>query len=122
MKKKRVVKANSTKPKTNSNKILIENFVSLQRVLTNLAGKLDNLSGNISRLLELFEISAKSFAEKQGIGGNIITEKDKEFLEKIDKLLEQNKTIAKGLTLMEEKMRQRVYGSPPPQQRNIPRF
>jgi len=37
--------------------------------------------------------------------------KDHEFLQKIDKLLEQNKVLAKGLTLMEQKLRERMYGS-----------
>jgi hypothetical protein len=56
-------------------------------------------------------------------------------LDKIDKLLEQNKTIAKGLSLMEGKIKERVYGSPeqthneyaesasvPPTGRPLPRF
>ena len=88
---------------------LIENFVSLQRVLTNLSIKFEALSDNISKLLQLFEISARSFVEKlpEKIGDG---KEDKDLLEKIDKLVDQNKTIAKGLTLMEEKLRGRVYG------------
>lgn len=83
---------------TNVEKMLIENFVSLQKVLTDLSIKLDNLSNNITSLLELFEISAKSLAEKD-------PEKDdnKEIIKKMDTLLEQNKTIARGLTLMHER-------------------
>ena len=90
-------------------KAMLENFVSLQKVLTNLAVKFDSLSDNISKLLKLFEISAKTFVEKQTpeIGGR---KTDKDFLEKLDKLLEQNKIIAKGLTLMEEKLKERLYG------------
>lgn len=93
----------------NIQNMLIENFVNLQKVLTNLAVKFESLSDQISKLLQLFEISAKSFVEKQSpeLGEK---EKDKEFLEKLDKLLDQNKTIAKGLTLMEEKLRERIYG------------
>ena len=89
-------------------KMLIENFVNLQKVLTNLSVKFESLSDQISKLLQLFEISAKSFVEGQTpeIGEK---EKDKEFLDKLDKLLEQNKVIAKGLTLMEEKLRERIY-------------
>lgn len=88
---------------------LIENFVNLQRVLTNLAVKFDALSDNITKLLQLFEIAAKSFVEK--LPEPEVKEKDKEMLNKIDALLEQNKTLARGLTLMEEKLRERVYGS-----------
>ena len=78
---------------------LIDNFVNLQNVLTNLSIKFDALSDNISKLLQLFEISAKSFVEKlpeMGGATGISKEKDKEFLSKVDTLLEQNKTIAKG--------------------------
>ncbi len=74
---------------------------------TNLAEKFESLSNQISSLLALFEITAKSFVRQPEMQSN---EKDKEFLDKIDKLLEQNKTIAKGMTLMEQKMREKLYG------------
>ena len=94
---------------------LIDNLVQLQKVHTDLADKFDKLSKQISDLVGLFELSARAFAKQVNIPG---AEKDREFLDKIDKLLEQNKTIAKGLTLVEEKMRERLYGSPsPPAQR-----
>ncbi|MCX6749047.1 MAG: hypothetical protein NT076_05585 [Candidatus Pacearchaeota archaeon] len=99
------------------NQALIENFVNLQKVMTNLAVKFDSLSDHISKLLNLFEISARSFAEKVPATD---LEKDKEFLDKLNTLLDQNKTIAKGLTLMEEKMRDRLYGETKPVQQ--PRF
>lgn len=91
------------------NALLVENFVHLQKVMTDNANKLDALAIQISKLLSLFEITAKSFTEKVSSGLPEI-EKDKEFLDKLNKLLDQNKTIAKGLTLMEEKIRERVYG------------
>jgi hypothetical protein len=84
---------------------LLNNFVNLQKVLTNLSIKFDELSDNISKLLQIFEISAKSFAEKYtGEGGGA----DPEMLNKLDSLLDQNKTIAKGIMLMEEKIRQKA--------------
>ena len=89
---------------------LIENLVELQKVHTGMAEKFDKLSNQIVNLLTLFEMAARSFAEHPANQG---TEKDKEFLEKIDKLLDQNKTLAKGLTLMEEKIRERIYGAAP---------
>lgn len=99
----------SSGKKEHIEKALLENFVNLQKVLTNLAVKFDSLSDNISKLLQLFEISAKTFVEKQTpeLGEK---KTDKDFLEKLDKLLEQNKVLAKGLTLMEEKLRERLYG------------
>lgn len=82
-------------------KVLVENFVSLQKVMTNLSVKFDNLASQISKLLELFEISAKALAKKDF---NLEKEgKDnKKIIEKIDNLFEQNKIIARGLTLLHE--------------------
>ncbi len=83
---------------------LIENSVKLQKVLANMAFKFDSLSDQIAKLLELFEIAAKSFVKKEE--ENVGT--DSGLLIKIDTLLEQNKTLAKGLALMEEKIRHRI--------------
>ena len=101
---------------------LVENLVELQKIHTNLLEKFDKLSGKIASLLNLFEMTAKTFADNPA---NQITQKDKEFLEKIDKLLEQNKTIAKGLLLMEEKIRSKPQAQPaqvqmPPQMQYSP--
>jgi hypothetical protein len=105
MTKKKSVKKKSISKKTKSleiEKLLIENFITLQNVLANLTTEFKGLSGEISKLLALFESSAKSFAEKQGTQ---INKEDKAFLERLDQLINQNKIIAKGLTLMEERMR-----------------
>lgn len=80
--------------------LLIENFVGLQHAMTNLSIKFGSLSDNIVKLLNVFEEAAKGFAS----GGRV---DDKDMLKKIDSLLEQNKTIAKGLVLMEGKLRGR---------------
>ena len=100
-----------SKPKAPSAKeielALIENFVNMQKVLTNLTIKFDILSENITKLLQLFEISAKSFIRKLEEGPE--PKEDKELLRKLDTLLDQNKTIAKGLTLIEEKIKHKVY-------------
>ncbi|MFH1365327.1 MAG: hypothetical protein ABIH28_01970, partial [archaeon] len=84
-------------------KILIENFVALQKVMTHLSEKFDNLTTQISKMLNLFEISAKALAEKE-----FDVEKEnkdiKKTIEKLDNLLEQNKTIAKGLVLLHDQI------------------
>ena len=80
--------------------LLIENFVGLQHAMTNLSIKFGSLSDNIVKLLNVFEEAARSFAS----GGR---SDDKDMLNKIDSLLNQNKTIAKGLVLMEGKLRGR---------------
>jgi hypothetical protein len=81
--------------------LLIENFVGLQHAMTNMSIKFGALSDNISKLLQVFEEAAKNFVS----GGK---SDDKDMLNKIDSLLNQNKTIAKGLVLMEGKLRSRA--------------
>ena len=88
---------------------ILENLVELQKVHTALAEKFDKLANQITQLLSLFEMAARSFAERPA---NQVAERDREFLEKVDRLLEQNKTIAKGLTLVEERIRERIYRAP----------
>ena len=87
--------------KSQTEKILIENFIALQRVITNLSIKFDKLTNQISSLLELFEVSAKTLAEKDF---DIKKENrdNKQIIEKIDNLLEQNRTIARGVALVHE--------------------
>jgi len=90
------------------NRVMIENFVSLQRVLTNLSMKLDGLTKQISKLLDLFEISAKALADK-----DFEVESDsKNVLNKIDNLLDQNKILARGMSLMHERIPREQF--PPP--------
>ncbi|MGV8142784.1 MAG: hypothetical protein ACP5NS_04080 [Candidatus Pacearchaeota archaeon] len=85
----------------------LHSLIELQKVHVNLAEKFDKLTQQIQNLLGLFELAARNFAKQPHMQA---TERDKEFLEKIDKLLDQNKVLAKGLTLMEDKMRERLYG------------
>lgn len=89
---------------------ILKNLVELQKVQTDLSEKFSHLATEISHLLALFEVTARNFAKN--IPSNDQFTKDKEFLEKIDKLLDQNKTLAKGLTLMEERLRERLYSTP----------
>lgn len=97
--------------KVSIDKKLIDNFISTQKVLVNLSVKFDNLASQISKLVELFEISAKSLAKKDfDIGGS------KEIKDRLDNLVEQNKLIARGLTLMHD----RVTGPGMPSPRPLP--
>jgi len=86
--------------------LLIENFVGLQHAMTNLSIKFGSLSDNITKLLQVFEEAAKSFISGGESG-------DKDMLKKINSLLEQNKTIAKGLVLMEGTLRGRTEDKTP---------
>jgi len=108
---RKTTKKTIKKKKRTSNKIedkLVHNMVELQKLHVNLIEKFDGLAEQVSSLLALFEASARSFAKSPHLE---VAGKDKEFLDKIDKLLEQNKVLAKGLTLMEGKLREKMYGS-----------
>jgi len=115
VKKRRVTKNKTiSNPRTTGvNKVLIDNFVSLQKVMTNLSLKFDELSSQISKLLELFEISAKSLAKNdfESEKGNKNSE---DIIEKLDNLIDQNKTIARGLTLMHETNPEKKFQPPIP--------
>jgi hypothetical protein len=114
-KKEKIIPIEITQ-KNNMEKILVENFVSLQRVMTNLALKFDNLSGQLSKLLELFEISAKTLAEK-GYSSEQKMEIDPKITEKLNSLLDQNRVIAKGVAMLYEKSMPEEQEYPPaPQQ------
>ncbi len=96
--------ANKDSPTSNVDKILIENFISLQKVMTKLSERFEYLSEKIEDLLKLFEDSAKTVIEKEF---HPIDEKSKKEIErKIDKIIDQNKIIAKGLTLMHDNVKE----------------
>jgi len=102
-KRKTTTRKSSSKSNEKMEKVLIENFVSLQKVMVNLSMKFDGLNTQISKLLELFEISAKTLAEKE-----FVEEKEKkdnhEVMEKMNDILEQNKILARGITLMHDRI------------------
>lgn len=100
------VKAAPQKQENHLDRALVENLIALQKINVGLTEKFEKLANEISQLLALFEVAARSFAKNAPAGEY---EKDKDFLEKIDKLLDQNKVLAKGLTLMEERLRERMY-------------
>ncbi len=75
---------------------LTENFVKFQKLTADMTSKFDNLTHQISSLLELFEESAKKVSEQSG---------DSKTTKKLNKLLDQNKLIAKGITLIESNLR-----------------
>ena len=101
--KKEPSKKSSAKSKQNTEKMLIENFVSLQKVMTDLSFKFNNLTNQISNLLELFETSAKTLAQKDfNFDLETLESSNERFEEKLDNLLDQNKVIARGLTLIHE--------------------
>ena len=78
---------------------LIENFIGLQKVMVSLSSKFEALSSQISRLLDLFEISAKALAKKEISSGDLEARK---VMEKLENLSQQAGLIGKGLALIHE--------------------
>ncbi len=101
IKKKTVSKRNvsSREQERKVEKILIENFVSLQKVMTNLSVKFEDLTKQLSELLNLFEDSAKALVKKDFSEDK---KDNNEMIFKLNSIMDQNKVIAKGLTLMHE--------------------
>lgn len=104
-KKTKTKKNGTTKIKYESTKeirferALVDNFIGLQKVMVNLSTKFDNLSVQIAKLLELFEISAKALAKKEAESGD---GKAEEISKKLDNLTEQAGLIGRGLALIHE--------------------
>ncbi|MEK6757692.1 MAG: hypothetical protein AABX88_01050 [Nanoarchaeota archaeon] len=78
-----------------SNHILNQNLITLQKIMVNFSSNFEHLSKQISRLVELFELSARSIAEKD-------FRDSKRIEEKLNVLIDQDKILAKGLTLLHE--------------------
>ena len=85
---------------------LINNSIILQKVMTNLSLKIDGLTDQISKLLDLFEISAKSFAEKD-FEGEASTQR--KIIEKLDELIAQNKKMQEIKTNLPQTETQQEY-------------
>jgi len=85
---------------------LIDNSIILQKVMTNLSLKIDGLTDQISKLLDLFEISAKSFAEKD-FEGEASTQR--KIIEKLDELIAQNKKMQEIKTNLPQTETQQEY-------------
>ena len=78
--------------------LLIENFVGLQKAMTNLSVKFSELSQNLNNLLGVFELAAKTLAESE-------KQVDKTLTTKLDSLIEQNKSISREINMVDGKLR-----------------
>ena len=90
---------------------LIENNVALQKKTTDLIVSMNNLNQRVSRLVGIFNDAAKHI--KPGLEDEQI----KPLIGKLEELLDQNKTIAKGLVLLERYVRERERETVPFQPR-----
>jgi len=84
---------------------LLKNNIALQEKTTDLIISMKELTSRMDKMVNIFEGAAKHI--KEGT--------DKPLMEKLQSLLDQNKTIAKGLILLEKYVREKsAMSSLPP--------
>ncbi|MBU2522799.1 MAG: hypothetical protein KKE23_00725 [Nanoarchaeota archaeon] len=88
-------------------KILIENEIEMQKILADLSLDIKNLTSELSKLVELFKEASKTLSDEK-ISKDIEKEDMRNMGDNVDTLVDQNKTIAKGLLLMESAMRENL--------------
>lgn len=99
---KKVVKQ-ETKAKNETSeteKLILQNNVELQKILTDLSFSMMKLSDRIDKLVSLFEQTVKTVSEKEmqeEMNGKRINDK-------LDMLVSQNKLLAQGVSMVHEKL------------------
>ncbi|MGK0209577.1 MAG: hypothetical protein ACI83O_000856 [Patescibacteria group bacterium] len=78
--------------------ILIDNFVGLQKAMTNLSLKFSELSKNMNNLLAVFEGAAKTLAASE-------KQVDATLTSKLDALVAQNKDLSREINNVDANMR-----------------
>ncbi len=81
-------------------KMLVDNSVALQKGVTEMALSMNKLTKELSQLVELFKEASKSIASEK-LDETVKKEELSSIKGKMDELLDQNKTIAKGIILLE---------------------
>lgn len=97
---KTVIKESSKEAGKDTISLIVENSIALQKVVTELAVNMKHLSREISELLELFREATKTIASEK-LEEEVKKEEIAELKGKIDEMIEQNKTIARGILLLE---------------------
>lgn len=84
-------------------RLLIENNVMLQKKLVDLTSSIDGMNKQMGKILHLIEIASTDFSKKDSEEGG-----HEDLIEKLESLINQNKTIAKGLILLEKFVREKT--------------
>jgi len=79
---------------------LTKNNIELQKISIDLISSINDLNKKIDKMLSLFEEAAKNIEK-----GSVYEEP---LSKKLESLLEQNKTIARGLVLLEKYIRDKT--------------
>ncbi len=99
-------KTKSAVGKNKEMRLLIENNVALQKVLTTLSLDLRGLTKEIGNLLGTFKEASKTLGEERAVE-EVEVENKKELIGRLDNLIDQNRTIAKGLILLESTLKEK---------------
>ncbi len=87
--------------------LLVENNVSLQKKMVDLTTSIDTMNKKVGRLLHLIEQASEEFTK----GGRVEKESknlsETALVDKLEGLINQNKTIARGLLLLEKYVREK---------------
>jgi len=75
-------------------KALVENFILMQKVLSNLTVKFDDMSNQLNKFMQLMEISAKNFVDKTNKGEY---RDNSDLTKKVDNLMQQNKMMMQNM-------------------------
>ena len=89
--------------------LLLENNVMLQKAMTNLATNLDNLTKRLDKFISLVEKASDEIAtgEKSKFDSKLDMKLDDNLSSKLDSLMQQNRTIAKGLLLLDRYVKEK---------------
>ncbi len=83
--------------KSDTEKLLLENFIALQDALVNIGTDLKDLNKKITSMLELFENASRAYEQKP---------EARSLSNKLNELIEQNQTIAKSILLLSKKFKE----------------
>ena len=114
---KKVKNENKKSVNFNDNiRLLIENSISLQKVLTSMTISLDGLSKDVKKIVDLFEDANKAFEQGKRPGEGKTEKTEMKILhDKLNSLIEQNKVMANGIILLEGYLRESIGGFINPQ-------
>lgn len=82
---------------------LIRNNITLQTKTADLISSIKELTGRLNKMVVLFEEAA----------AHIKAGTDEPMIRRLDELLDQNKSLAKGLLLLEKYVREKAAQPPP---------
>ncbi len=90
--------------------LLMQNSVALQKVVADLALDLGKLTGELGQLMSMFREFSKAAGEDKAVK-EVEKSKNEELMKKLDTLIDQNKSISKGLVLLESTLRRKARES-----------